>query len=129
MALNIGEAHAVNALLRWVFRADPPNVAPDVAEKAFDAATILANRAYKALSAGLTSLDVGREFPRPVEAEPPADSVEISGVKFEVFERTTDELVVRIRTGRLRGVPYVFLRDELGALAAWLNAHAEAGER
>lgn len=61
-------------------------------------------------------------------AEPPADTLTISGVTLEVgTDGWRGELTFSVTCAGLKHGPYVFAPDEIGALAAWLAEHAEAG--
>lgn len=63
-------------------------------------------------------------------AEPPADALTIAGVEFEVSGYAgCDSPRLTIRLMGSAGDSYLFTYSELGALAAWLKDHAEAGER
>lgn len=67
MALNVGEANAVNTLLRWVLDVPLPGVTdapgPDDAQRA---AVLLAEHARKTLLAGLRGKDVTTHWPQEV---------------------------------------------------------------
>lgn len=63
MSLTIGEAHNINVLLAWI--GEQPTGAPTPSdEPAYQAARQLADRAYRALGAGLEGDDIARLWPR-----------------------------------------------------------------
>ncbi|UUV34402.1 hypothetical protein NQK81_13405 [Amycolatopsis roodepoortensis] len=73
MALNNGEAHAVNTLLRWVLGLPNSSVPVPAAADAHEAAQRLCRAAYKQLSAGLWPDQVTEHWP----AETPVPAAEV----------------------------------------------------
>lgn len=62
--MNISEANAVNDVLRLLLDHPRPGAERITSAEAYEAAELLAQKAYKALSAGLRELDVSHLWPQ-----------------------------------------------------------------